>query len=187
MAVVSLNSTQLTSRVLWYDGDSTIKADDLLQVIKTSQPHTNIFVDKITEEIEAYNRNGSDQQFKVKTKFKELDTKWNLSSIYKNIDIAKHIADLLVKECINNQWPISSIEYSKRKERVAHELKLYENKNLLDVLRALIYIINTLEDNNVVWGVGRGSSVSSYILYLFKVHDVDSCHYNLDISDFLRT
>jgi DNA polymerase III alpha subunit len=37
-----------------------------------------------------------------------------------------------------------------------------------------------------VWGIGRGSSVSSYVLYVLGVHDVDSYAYDLDIGDFLH-
>ena len=35
-------------------------------------------------------------------------------------------------------------------------------------------------------GVGRGSSVASYILYLIGVHRIDSIKYNLDWKEFLR-
>jgi DNA polymerase III alpha subunit len=50
----------------------------------------------------------------------------------------------------------------------------------------MVYVIDTFKKNNVIWGVGRGSSVSSYILYLLEVHDVDSVMYDLDFNEFLR-
>jgi len=34
--------------------------------------------------------------------------------------------------------------------------------------------------------VGRGSSVSSYILYLIGIHRVDSLRYGFSISDYLK-
>jgi DNA polymerase III alpha subunit len=37
-----------------------------------------------------------------------------------------------------------------------------------------------------VWGVGRGSSVASYVLFLIGVHRIDSMKYNLDYKEFLR-
>jgi len=43
-----------------------------------------------------------------------------------------------------------------------------------------------MRKNNLVWGVGRGSSVSSYLLYLIGVHKVDSYKYRLDIKEFLK-
>ena len=50
----------------------------------------------------------------------------------------------------------------------------------------LIYIIETMRKHELVWGVGRGSSVASYVLYLLGVRKVDSLKYNLDIKEFLK-
>ena len=71
-------------------------------------------------------------------------------------------------------------------DRVNEELNLYDKYNIIDVLKVCIYIIDTLRKNNIVWGVGRGSSVASYVLYLIGVHKVDSIKYELDINEFLR-
>ena len=73
-----------------------------------------------------------------------------------------------------------------RRERVNYEMELYRKFNLYTVLRYLIYLVDTMRKNNVVWGVGRGSSVSSYVLYLIGVHKVNSIKYGLDIHEFLR-
>ena len=54
------------------------------------------------------------------------------------------------------------------------------------VLRFLVYFTDTLRDKNIVWGVGRGSSVASYVLYLIGVHRINSIRYNLDITEFLK-
>jgi DNA polymerase III alpha subunit len=48
------------------------------------------------------------------------------------------------------------------------------------------YLVDTLRKNIIVWGVGRGSSVASYILYLIGVHRIDSLYYDLDIAEFLK-
>jgi len=50
----------------------------------------------------------------------------------------------------------------------------------------LKYLVDTLRKNNVIWGVGRGSSVASYVLFLLGVHKIDSLYYNLDIEEFLK-
>jgi DNA polymerase III alpha subunit len=57
---------------------------------------------------------------------------------------------------------------------------------LFDLLRYLKYLVDTLKSNNMIWGVGRGSSVASYVLYLLGVHKIDSMFYDLDITEFLR-
>ncbi len=81
---------------------------------------------------------------------------------------------------------LEDVQIYERWHRVQAELIMYKELQLLPVLRAIIYVINTLQDKNIVWGVGRGSSVSSYVLYLIGVHDVDSVKYDLDFTDFLR-
>jgi len=54
------------------------------------------------------------------------------------------------------------------------------------LLKFLRYMVQVMRDNNIVWGVGRGSSVASYVLYLIGVHKIDSLYYDLDVTDFLR-
>jgi len=43
-----------------------------------------------------------------------------------------------------------------------------------------------LRKNNIVWGVGRGSSVASYVLFLLGVHKIDSMYYELSVDEFLK-
>ena len=57
---------------------------------------------------------------------------------------------------------------------------------MIDLLRWLKYFVDTMRSNNLTWGVGRGSSVASYVLYLLGVHKVDSIKYKLDLKEFLR-
>lgn len=98
---------------------------------------------------------------------------WNMPDEYKNIDIRQYILDRhsLTKEQIN---------------RVDLELIEYSSRNLFDLLRFLIYFISVIKTNNIVYGVGRGSSISSYILYLIGIHRIDSFKFNLDIKEFLK-
>jgi hypothetical protein len=70
--------------------------------------------------------------------------------------------------------------------RVSEELELFIQHGMLDLLFYLKYLVDTMRSNNIVWGVGRGSSVASYILYLLGVHKVDSIKYGLDIREFLK-
>ena len=96
---------------------------------------------------------------------------WFIPDEYKNLDIKSYVLD---------KTPAHAID------RVNEELNLYDKYNIIDVLKVCIYIIDTLRNNNIVWGVGRGSSVASHVLYLIGVHKVDSIKYDLDINEFLR-
>jgi DNA polymerase III alpha subunit len=66
------------------------------------------------------------------------------------------------------------------------ELVMYKERGLFPVLQLLVYIIDIMRKHNLVWGVGRGSSVSSYLLYILGVHKVNSYKYDLDIKEFLK-
>lgn len=70
--------------------------------------------------------------------------------------------------------------------RVELEYALYEERGLIDILRCMVFLIDYFRENDIIWGVGRGSSVSSYILYLIGVHKINSILYDLDITEFLK-
>lgn len=73
-----------------------------------------------------------------------------------------------------------------QRKRVDEELELFIQHGMFDLLFYLKYLVDTMRENKVVWGVGRGSSVASYVLYLIGIHKVDSIKYNLDIKEFLK-
>lgn len=96
---------------------------------------------------------------------------WFMPNEYKTMDIE----ELLVKACPEEHY-----------QRLIEELEEFRSRNMLPLLRVLKYIVDTLHANNVLWGVGRGSSVASYVLFLLGVHKIDSIKYNLDWREFLR-
>ena len=84
------------------------------------------------------------------------------------------------------EWLLDKCQNDKERSRVQMEYDLFEQKRFIRVLQFLIYFINTLRANNMVWGVGRGSSVASFCLFLIGVHKINPMFYNLDITEFLR-
>jgi DNA polymerase III alpha subunit len=99
-------------------------------------------------------------------------SQWLMPDEYKNLDIAEYVLGLCDSEAAL--------------QRVGEELLLYQARDLFDLLRYLKFLVDIMKQNNLIWGVGRGSSVASYVLYLLEVHRIDSLHYNLDIAEFLR-
>ena len=84
------------------------------------------------------------------------------------------------------QWLLEKCQTDAEKLRVQEEYDLFEKKKFIKVLQFLIYFVDTLRANNVVWGVGRGSSVASFCLFLIGVHKINPMLYNLDYTEFLR-
>ena len=98
--------------------------------------------------------------------------KWHMPQEYKDMDIAQYILDLCTGEA--------------ELQRCGEELLLYQEKDLFNLLKFLKYLVDIMKANNVIWGVGRGSSVASFVLYKMGVHRINSMFYKLHISEFLR-
>jgi DNA polymerase III alpha subunit len=85
-----------------------------------------------------------------------------------------------------HQWLIDQCKTEEERTRVDEELTLFIQHGMFDLLFYLKYLVDTMRANQIVWGVGRGSSVASYVLYLLGIHKVDSIKYKLDIHEFLK-
>jgi DNA polymerase III alpha subunit len=119
---------------------------------------------------EIYNKdveNISTEQFD-----QQCQQNWHVPEEYKTLDIAEFV----LSQCNNDN----------ELQRCGQELLLYQERNLFDLLRYLKYLVDVMKENHVIWGVGRGSSVASYVLYLLGVHRIDSIYYELDPAEFLR-
>lgn len=97
---------------------------------------------------------------------------WFMPNEYRDLDIAKHILELCGTDA--------------ELQRVGEELLLYQEHDLFDLLRYMKYLVDVMRENQIIWGVGRGSSVASYVLYLLGVHRINSMYYDLDPREFLR-
>jgi DNA polymerase III alpha subunit len=85
-----------------------------------------------------------------------------------------------------HQWLSDQCKTEEELARVDKELLLFIQHDMFDLLFYLKYLVDTMRANQIVWGVGRGSSVASYVLYLLGIHKVDSIKYKLDIHEFLK-
>jgi DNA polymerase III alpha subunit len=97
---------------------------------------------------------------------------WHLPASYATFDLENYLFD----KC----------NTPAQKARIEQELVKFKSRNMMPILCWMKYFIDTLREHNMVWGVGRGSSVASYVLYLLDVHRVDSLKYELDIEEFLK-
>ena len=101
-----------------------------------------------------------------------LQSEWFMPNEYKELDVVRFL---------NNR----ELTYEQR-DRVREELHAFTERGMLPLLRYMCYLVDFMRENDIVWGVGRGSSVSSYVLYLIGVHKIDSIQYDLDWTEFLR-
>lgn len=97
---------------------------------------------------------------------------WFIPKEYEDFDIAKFVLD----QCKTDE----------ELQRAGHELLLFQERDMFALLKYLKYLVDTMRKHNIVWGVGRGSSVSSYVLFLLGVHRINSLYYELSIDEFLK-
>jgi len=114
----------------------------------------------------------ADQEKSISEFDSEKQAQWFMPLFYQQLDIAEHVLSL----CSTQE----------ELQRVGEELLLFQERNLFDLLRYLKYLVDVMKENHVIWGVGRGSSVASYVLYKLGVHRIDSMFYDLDAREFLR-
>jgi DNA polymerase III alpha subunit len=101
-----------------------------------------------------------------------LRSQWFMPDEYKTFDIAKFVLD----QCTHEE----------ELQRAGKELLMYEKRGLFTLLQYMKYLVDLMRENNIVWGVGRGSSVSSFVLFLIGIHRINSLHYDLNIEEFLK-
>lgn len=99
-------------------------------------------------------------------------SEWFMPDKYKQLDVAQYVLSLCSTDA--------------ELQRCGEELLLYQERNLFDLLRYLKYLVDVMTEHRLIWGVGRGSSVASYVLYKLGVHKIDSMYYELDPHEFLR-
>lgn len=97
---------------------------------------------------------------------------WFMPTEYQHMDIAQHV----LSQCADQN----------ELQRAGSELLEYAERDLLPMLCYLKYLVDVAKENNVVLGVGRGSSVASFVLYLLGVHRIHSLRHNLDFAEFMR-
>jgi DNA polymerase III alpha subunit len=162
-------------------GQQILSHDDICNIYLTD-PEAQLkraLVDKpviFNESLELANNTEFTVYCKPEISLKEFDelnqNHWFMPKEYIDMDIAKFILD-------------QTNGYAEL-QRAGQELILFQERGLFPLLRYLKYLVDTMRANNVVWGVGRGSSIASFVLFLLGVHRINSLYYDLSIDEFLK-
>ena len=143
-------------------------------------------VDKFNEAMEEQGMSPLQKYIPLDVDQKTFDgvcqSEWFMPDEYKNLDIAQWLYAKVMENLQTVQPCLQSKEWTRAKE----ELDEFLNRDMGDLLRYMVYLVDYMRENNIVWGVGRGSSVASYVLYLIGVHKIDSIQFDLDWREFLR-
>ena len=126
-----------------------------------------------------YSLNGLQSEWFMPDEYKQLNV---LNLLQERLQIELNIAE--GDEPLYKHW--NDVLVTPEWKRVSEEYEAFKSRNMLLLLKYMYYLVNFMRENNIIWGVGRGSSVASYILYLLGVHKIDSIQFGLDWREFLR-
>jgi DNA polymerase III alpha subunit len=137
-----------------------------------------------SDDIEKFNQAMRDQHLPELTKYIPIDvdqktfdgalqSEWFMPDEYKTLNVYDYVMNKAGDDLAEL-------------ERVEEELAQFKVRGMTNLLRYMVYLVDFMRENNIVWGVGRGSSVASYVLYLIGVHRINSIQYDLDWREFLR-
>lgn len=177
--------TDLDKRRLRYDGVSIVEPSQLLDLFIQGVPPAKLRVSTIDETVMQFNQqsNQADQLKVQATEPISFSLKWQLPEDILNLDIQEHVFHIFETTDLSHYTPQ---QMEAAIHRVATELEEFERRGLFDVLKAIIFVIRVFKENNQIWGVGRGSSCASYILFLLDLHEVDPIIWDIDLEEFLH-
>lgn len=173
-------------------GQVTFDTNEIINKLYTQEWQTVTGFVESLDEIAKWNQNC--QQFELvpvesqqtpqqdpQSYHSELSYQWKMPIEFLKFDPMVFFSQELVNRSLNQQ------EYL---DYLVGEIKTWDNimthESAVNLWKFLHYLIKTCEIKDIVTGVGRGSSVSSLVLYLLGVHHVDPVKYKLDYKEFLR-
>lgn len=171
-----------------------MRTNDLHQVIVTEDDFVDLLYhnESVPEKI-IVNNDGWVKKFNKSCSEYDMTTviEWELEGDYTDQEfIEKNLADWNLPEEYANldilEFVLSKCSTTEQIDRIKYEYAEFNKRNMINVLRWLKYFVDTLREHNLIWGVGRGSSVSSYLLYIIGIHKIDALQYDLDIKEFLK-
>lgn len=71
-------------------------------------------------------------------------------------------------------------------KRIGDEYDFFSKSNNIGFLLKVHTLIQRFKEDNIVWGVGRGSGSSSYVLYLLEVHDINPLIFDIPFHELSK-
>jgi len=177
--------TQLQNRILRFDGVSVVSPEMVAQCLLLGATPAKLRVTSDCWEVSQFNQNSPDEeQIKVGADDPvSLNLRWHLPLEYQELDLHGYLLDTAA--------PIISERYDESDQsiaiqRVVDELEEINRRGMVEFIKTIIFVIDTFKKDGVVWGVGRGSSCASFILFILGLHSVDCIRLDVPMSEFFH-
>lgn len=178
--------TELNNRVLRYDGVSIIEPERLASFLFRGIQPAQLRLTELDEDSRLFNANtAQSEQLKVfDIEPVNLTFNWLVPPEYLSLDVEQHVLAVFGERLPALAYSDSQTE--KAILRVAQELAEFQRRGLTDLLRVIIFVLARFKETGQVYGVGRGSSCASFVLFLLGLHVVDPIKYDVDLEEFMH-
>lgn len=172
--------TEIKDRTIRQDGSVVNKTSALLEILYSDKDIGSCLLDDQHEV----------QRFQIANKLCDtqlLEPQYNSGLIYDGIKWRDYwltpepyaSIDLL-------SWCLAKCNTVQEKNRVQIEIEEFEQRGMTAAIKHMIYCVDVWRANGIIWGVGRGSSVASFVLYLIGITRLNPLKYNLDLKEWLK-
>lgn len=178
--------TELHDRVLRFDGVSVVDADQAVEFIRRGAVPAQLRVLVTTPEVTVFNRNVNETEQLREFGIEPLSFKydWQIPPEFLSLDITEHVSVVFGERLPGLKYDSAQTEAAVT--RVARELYEFKRRGLEDLLRVIIFTLHRFKETGQIWGVGRGSSCASYILFLLGLHVVDPIKFDVPLEEFMH-
>ena len=179
--------TSLEDRMLRFDGVSVVHPDEIARFIYLGISPNKIQTIIVDDSVHQFNKQVDAEDAIIAYDVEApvlFDLAWQLPKKYLQLDLEEYIVEIFEKRLAALNYSDSEVEIASA--RISYELDQIFKRNMVEFIQTVIYIIDTLREKKQVWGVGRGSSCASYILFLIGLHVVDCVRLDVDANEFFH-
>lgn len=171
----------LKDRLLLANGISIVEPEQVPDLLLRGLSPSQIQVVESSDDVEQFNSRSNEPLLVFDPESSidlTLEKRWLLPQEYLDLDLKAYFDQFLqaLPEDIQERAEV----------RIANELTEVYTRHFEDGLRTIIYVVDTFKKNKQIWGVGRGSSCASYLLYLIGLHKVDCLKYDVSYHEFFH-
>lgn len=175
----------LARRALRSDGVSVVDPGDLVELLLLGVEPSKIRVTYQSDDVRRFNEQVDGERLEIDNDPPApLDFTWNLPEKYLTSDLLDILAERFTP--LWQELDYSPEEEAQGLQRLVEELEQVQKFGMEHLIRTVIYVIDRFREEGVIWGVGRGSSCASYLLFVIGLHSVDCLRYQVPASEFFH-
>ena len=179
---MSTSLLDLSDRIITDRGEVVARYGLLLDRLMSRKSLAGLLAEDHPD-VRRYNHRSDKGEIPIWTDTEEIDGPdpetytWTFPETYQDLDVAELAWEML------DHLGLTTEVY---RERLQAELQAMEERDMFPFVRCLLYVCETLREHGVVWGVGRGSSCASLVMFVLGVNRVDPVLYEIPMREFFK-